>query len=144
MKKQRQYIVIDDDHTSNMICSFLLKKFDPDANVILFEDPVLALQTILNNEEEKYKYSKTIVFLDLNMPLMSGWEFLDDLKKNKPEILKQLEFYILSSSIEDFSNKRESYPCLAGFLSKPLSKAHLKKMEENKEKQCWGEIISLD
>lgn len=144
MKKPRQYIVIDDDHTSNMICNYLLKRFDPNAIVILFEDPVLALQTFLNKGEDEFKNNKTIVFLDLNMPLMSGWELLDELKKNRHDILEQIEFYILSSSIEDFSKQRELYPSLSGFLSKPLSKAHLQKIEEKEGKQCSGEPVSFD
>jgi CheY-like chemotaxis protein len=130
MKKQREYIVVDDDQTSNMICSFLLAKFDPDAAVVLFNNPTVALQSFLNKEEGEIRDKRITVFLDLNMPLMSGWDFLDELSREKPDILKQLEIYILSSSIEDFSSKREKYPYLAGFLSKPLSKAHLQEIDE--------------
>lgn len=142
MKKQKEYIVIDDDQTNNLICNFLIKKFNPDAAVVLFDNPEIALHAFLSNQEGLDSDKEITVFLDLNMPLMSGWDFLDELSREKPDILKQFEIYILSSSIEDFSSKKEKYPYLAGFLSKPLSKAHLQEIEEKRRKQDCGKTAS--
>lgn len=142
MKKPKQYIVIDDDQTSNLITSFLIEKFDPGSAVVLFDVPGVALRNFIDRKEELLRDRKTVVFLDLNMPLMSGWDFLDELSRKNPAILLQLEIYILSSSIEDFSEQRKKYPFLAGFLSKPLSKIHLQEIEEKDRKMHSGEEVS--
>lgn len=134
MKKPQQFIIIDDDQTNNLICSHVIKKFNSNAEVILFQDPDLALESFLNDEEKLNDKNQTVMFLDLNMPSMSGWEFLDVLEKNKPEILQHAEIYILSSSIEDFSQQMEQYPYMAGFISKPLTKDILQEIALKKEK----------
>lgn len=131
MKGPEQYIVIDDDQTNNLICSYLLKIFNPKATVHLFNDPEKALQSLSNETGNINIHKKTVIFLDINMPAMSGWDFLEELQKSNPDILQRFEIYILSSSIEDFSNERKEYPYLAGFLSKPLTKAHLQEIAEN-------------
>jgi len=67
-----------------------------------------------------------VVFLDLNMPIMNGWEFLDKLSKAKNEITMHYKLYILSSTINpDDQKKAKSNPLVSGFLSKPLTKEHL-------------------
>ncbi|TBW29273.1 response regulator [Gramella sp. KN1008] len=139
MKKPLQYIIIDDDQTNNLICSHVIKKFNSNAQVLLFQDPEEALESFLNKNEEKLIGKKqTVVFLDLNMPSISGWEFLEALEKNKPEILSHVEIYILSSSIEDFSEQLKRYPYLAGFLSKPLTKHNLQEIALTKGNSFRG------
>lgn len=67
-----------------------------------------------------------IAFVDLNMSIMNGWEFLDKLSKAKNEITMHYKLYILSSTINpDDQKKAKSNPLVSGFLSKPLTKEHL-------------------
>lgn len=134
MKPPQHYIVIDDDKTSNLISSHSIRKFSPKAQIVLFKDPASALQFLLEKEEGEDSERNTVVFLDINMPVMSGWDFLEELKKVNSGILERLRIYILSSSIEDFSPKQEKYPFLAGFLSKPLTRDHLQVIENKGKK----------
>lgn len=59
-----------------------------------------------------------IILLDINMPVMNGWEFLDALSQ---EATATFRLYVVSSSVNPEDIRRaESYPIVSGFISKPL------------------------
>ncbi|WP_424494375.1 response regulator [Salinimicrobium sp. GXAS 041] len=120
MKKIHHFIVIDDDSTNNLICNYTIKRFDREANVRLFEKPENALQVISKEYANLSEARPTVLFLDINMPSMTGWEVLEEFKNFDNEIREQFKIYMLSSSIEDLTQERDQYPFLAGFISKPL------------------------
>jgi CheY-like chemotaxis protein len=76
--------------------------------------------------ETKYHGTKetnfTILFLDLNMPLMSGWEFLERFDNLGSELKGQISLYILSSSV-DSRDRERSYANknVKGYIAKPLT-----------------------
>lgn len=63
-----------------------------------------------------------IILLDINMPIMDGWEFMEAMALVKPNLSKEIVVYIVSSSIaiED-KNKSKSYENILGYLSKPIT-----------------------
>jgi CheY-like chemotaxis protein len=65
----------------------------------------------------------TVLLLDINMPLMSGWEFLERFDNMKDEVKNLFRIYILSSSV-DPRDKQRSYANknVKAFLVKPLVK----------------------
>lgn len=130
MKRPHNYIVIDDDTTSNLICEFTIKKFDPDANIQLFWEPEAALFAIENDFSREKDPDIAIVFLDVNMPTMTGFEFLDEFRNVPRETRKRFIIYMLTSSIEDFSEQAKLYPFVAGFLSKPLKADNLARIAD--------------
>lgn len=69
------------------------------------------------------------MLLDINMPLMDGWQFLEALQSQFPEVYDLTKIYIVTSSIA-FSDKErfQDFPKLAGFLSKPLNVDKLKEI----------------
>ncbi|MDT0688288.1 response regulator [Salegentibacter sp. F188] len=135
MKNLHHYMVVDDDPTNNLICEYIIKGTDDQAEFESFIHPEEALKAI----EERYSQSEnleTILFLDINMPTMTGWDFLDVFKNFQDQIKNQLIIYILTSSIESFSRQKEQYPFVAGFLSKPLKKEKLQEIfAENQENE---------
>src|SRR6185503_5885296 len=63
-----------------------------------------------------------VIFLDINMPDLDGWEFLDEFKKLPESILKKCKVFMLTSSIDDHDiEKSKSYKIVYDFISKPLS-----------------------
>lgn len=124
MKKKRQYLLVDDDATSNLICELNIKKIEPQAAITSFNDPqeaLLCIKKVCLPKDE----SICILFLDVNMPSMTGWEFLEGFQKLCAEVKKKFVIYILTSSIEDFSEEKKKYPYVAGFLSKPIMSGKL-------------------
>ena len=94
----------------------LLKSINADLKLTVFNDPVLGLIYIKDMPGSK------LILLDINMPVMNAWEFLDELIASDICI----DVVILSSSInpEDVT-KAETYKNVKSFLNKPLSKANI-------------------
>ncbi len=130
----QHYLVVDDDSTSNLLCKLIIQKFDAKSIVASYLRPEEALEYIIEKYSKTNKSIPTILFLDVNMPTMTGFEFLDRFLNFNPEIQQEFTIYILSSSMEDFSSEREKYPSIAGFLSKPLLVSHLKEIHQQKIK----------
>lgn len=74
-----------------------------------------------------------LILLDINMPIMNGFEFLNELSKIKGFIEQPIDVYFLSSSQNerDISNAFASMFC-SGYIIKPLTKNKLKKAVESK------------
>ncbi len=72
---------------------------------------------------------KIVLFLDINMTTMSGWEFLAKFEAMEERIKKQFEIYILSSSVDprDYQKAKEN-PLIIDFIEKPLGKTTLLRM----------------
>jgi CheY-like chemotaxis protein len=70
-----------------------------------------------------------IIFLDLNMPVVNGWQFLQQYEVIKEQIPKKIKIYIVSSSINNSEiNQATSNINVEGFLSKPLKPEALKEI----------------
>jgi len=110
-------VLIDDDPISTFITEKLIfKNIRVPYKIFKFESAIDALKEI-------YHIKPNYLFLDLNMPEMTGWDFLEkfNYKKNNPEI------YILSSSVDERDIKKASrYSQVKKYLSKPLIKQSIK------------------
>lgn len=70
-----------------------------------------------------------IIFLDLSMPIMDGWEFLNEYIALEPAMKKKIKLYIFSSSISPHDIERaNSIGSVTDFIIKPLSKERFKAM----------------
>ena len=118
-------MVVDDDATNNMICQFTIKRVNKEADIKMFLNPEEALASIKEEYSSAREVLPTVLFLDINMPTITGWEFLDVFLQFDEWVKDQFTIFILSSSIEDFTEKAEIYPFIQGFLSKPLKLPHL-------------------
>lgn len=120
------FIVVDDNRTNNLICEFAIRKSKSDAQVKLFTDPEVALEYIKSRHVPDEGGTATILFLDINMPSMTGWNFLDELKKLGQEVFGKFAIFILTSSVDERDKEKAlSNPLVTGFLSKPLTVRHV-------------------
>jgi CheY-like chemotaxis protein len=112
-----KYILIDDDPIINLVHKRVIQKVEDAAPIDIFISGIKAL--------EYFKASASvpqIVFLDINMPEMNGFEFLDELLKDKSIKKEGLSIYILTSSLNSKDReKAKRYPILKGYLGKPLN-----------------------
>jgi two-component system chemotaxis response regulator CheY len=114
-----KYILVDDDSLCNVISTMMLENAFGEVDIKAFTKPEEALEFI----EREYAENScpTILFLDINMPRIDGWQFLERYEKFSQEVKQQIKIYILSSSINRKDKiKAESDKNVEGFISKPL------------------------
>ena len=113
-------LVIDDDEINNFLLGHLLKKSDYPVESKMFTDPVIGLNYIVNLSDEKEAVD--LILLDINMPQMSGWDVLTELRSEGKGLQKAKKVYMLSSSVHitDMEQAKE-YPEVSGFISKPIT-----------------------
>ena len=119
-------LVIDDDDINIFIIKKIVEKTGLNINMVSKGNGQLALdyiKEILLNPSE----FPQLMLIDINMPIMNGWEFVEAYQKL--EVEQKVEMYILSSSVyENDIEKTKSYPSVKGFISKPLSIERLKEL----------------
>lgn len=127
-KQTNRFLIVDDDPQNNILSKMALRKSLGEIEVKAFVIPEVALEYI-ESEYKNIPHDKTILFLDINMPTLSGWEFLDKFETFAEEIKKQFNIYILSSSVDPADIQRaKQNPLVKDFIEKPLNKVILKEM----------------
>ncbi len=119
------FIAIDDDRIDNMICSKIIQQALPGADVKTFTDPEAGLEHLKSLSEERDN-KQGILFLDINMPTLTGWEVLERFKNFPDEFKKQIKIFILSSSVSPKDKElADNNPLVHNFIQKPLTKQKL-------------------
>lgn len=125
----KHILIVDDDPVATLILKKNLELIQVNQETITFSNGEEAYAYFKKNYNEKENY---YVFLDINMPLMNGWDFLNSIA---PFINKaNTHIYILTSSINKLDmDKATQYILIEKYLSKPINKEVLKTIkEENK------------
>lgn len=124
MKLPQRFMVVDDDRTNNMICEFSIQRFSAGTEIQTFTNPEIALHFIKEFYSDKNSITPTVLFLDINMPLVTAWDFLEVFNKFPTRLKQQFIIYILTSSIDDRDkDKADTNELVHGYLCKPLSTA---------------------
>ena len=122
MEVPKRFIVVDDDNTNNLICRLSLQRFSPTAEIKIFRNADFALQYIFDSYTNDEQDVPTLLFLDINMPVISGLEFLELFNEFAAHIQQQFKIYILTASIDTYDKeKASSNLSVKAYLSKPLN-----------------------
>lgn len=115
----KEILLIDDDAITNFLNQDLIEYKFPGRAITVFYNGADALTYILEHREREF-----IIFLDLNMPVMSGWEFLEVLESKMDA--RSLEIHVLTSSINprDRTNAKKNR-MVTSFMEKPLDESIL-------------------
>ena len=128
MRKIKLTYLIDDDEIYIFTAKKLINKTDFSEEVKFFYNGKEALEAIkskLYNEEEVPE----VILLDLNMPIMDGWQFLDEFIRIKTK--KTIKIYIVSSSVNPVDLERaKTYNMVSNYTVKPISREKLKEITE--------------
>jgi len=118
-----EIFIIDDDLIQRMIVSKMMKMIDPTLVITQCENGKIGLAML---EQHSNSNQKIIVLLDINMPILDGWGFLEQIKEHNFYNLHQLSIYIVSSSTNESDIlKGSQYEFVKSFLHKPLSSEDL-------------------
>ena len=119
-------LIVDDDEISIMLTDICLKDSSFFQEIDTYLDGAYALEHLKNEYSEETIY---IIILDINMPLLNGWEFLEEIKAFVTR--KNTFVFMLSSSTDRVDiEKAENIDLVKGFFSKPLKTEHLNQIQE--------------
>jgi len=126
---KKRFLIVDDDPENNMLSKMVLKRILGEVEITDFVEPEAGLEYIESQFAKEAEGEKIVLFLDINMPTMSGWEFLDKFAAMVHTIIEQFCIYILSSSVDprDIQRANEN-PLVAGIIEKPLDRKTLFEM----------------
>ena len=123
MNVSTRFIVIDDDEFNNKICTVTLEKIDKSADIKTFLSPIEGFSHVVTEYSRKDHNENAVLFLDINMPLMNGWEFLERFEELDATVKNRIKIYILSSSVDKRDiEKAKANKNVVHYLIKPLTK----------------------
>lgn len=118
----QELLIIDDDCCHNIVCALAIKRILRSSNVSLtgFTNSTEGLEYIIKSFCQQPR--KTLLFLDINMPRMNGWDVLQSLEQLPRSIRKYLDVYVITASPNASDKVRACRsPLVKKYLSKPLS-----------------------
>nr|WP_084406904.1 response regulator [Pedobacter panaciterrae] len=120
-------LVIDDDDINIFIIKKVIEKTGYEVDMISKSNGQLAVDylTSITNNVEIFPH---IILVDINMPVLNGWEFLEAYEKLNI-LQRKVDLYMLSSSVYEYDiEKAKSFKSVNGFISKPLTIDRLKEL----------------
>lgn len=123
-------LIIDDDPVFQMIATKLVQRAELDEQPLTFANGKECLDYL---QSVQPKPDNCLLLLDINMPVMDGWQFLDALKKDE-SMNDYRVIMVTSSTNESDQEKAEQYEQVKGFIIKPLGVISLQQMREKYKK----------
>jgi len=117
MPKERKILLVDDDPIFLTLAELAIKREENEVAIFKTSNGEEAINFL---ESQKVDF----IYLDLNMPVMDGWEFLEAMTKKNQNGVK---IFILTSSIDPSDRRKaEENPLVTSMLEKPLDKQKIK------------------
>jgi len=131
MNTAMRFILVDDDNFNNILHDIMIKStLGENVAVETFTKPEKVLEFLQENAAEGV--DRTVLFLDIDMPKISGWDFLAMYEEFTDEVKMQVSIYVLSISLDHRdSNKAGDNKNVKGFISKPLTSEVIVSIAEN-------------
>lgn len=122
MNQIKNLALVDDDDVFVFLTRRMIEESKMVQDIKVFHNGLEVLNFLRNNEKN-FEILPEVMFLDLSMPIMDGWEFLSEFVKVNPVIGKKITIYVCSSSISNHDIERsKSIPEVTDFIIKPMTK----------------------
>jgi len=126
-------VIIDDDPGYHRLTGALIDKYGV-FDYVSYTDPRSALIDLIDCHFSS-KVLPDLILLDLKMPGVSGWEFLESFDNLRAVISKEIPVFIVTSSVDPNDTFRsKQYSAVKGFFSKPISPDNLKTIADRSVK----------
>jgi len=133
MNSKIDLLVIDDDDINIFIIKKIVEKTGYDINMVAKTNGQLAIDHLTSILENNATFPH-LILIDINMPVLNGWEFLE--AYDGLNVKQRVDMYMLSSSVyENDIEKAKTYKKVKGFISKPLSINRLIELFDNLSKE---------
>jgi CheY-like chemotaxis protein len=118
MKYKPIFLVIEDNLIDQLVINKLLKKVFDATEINITNNGMEAIQWLIDNQDLK---QSLVVIVDIQMPIMNGFDFLNAYDKLSEEFKKITRIYVLSSTLDlDEIKKIKENNYVVGFLNKPF------------------------
>lgn len=125
MQPKADFLLIEDNLIDQIVAQQLLKKVLNIEQISITNNGLEGLNWIIQNKKQN---QKLIILLDIQMPIMNGFEFLNEFEKLNEEIKKEIQIYAISSTLNPEEIKKiKQNKNVVYFLNKPLPAEELKK-----------------
>lgn len=130
MKKYKFIAFLDDDYMTNRFHEIILDEADICEKSRFFTTPEEALNYFREEPKKENPEIPEVMFLDINMPKMNGWEFLDEYITMK---IKQSPVVIMLTTSISSKDKRKAraYEIVKDYMNKPITKDYLTELIKN-------------
>lgn len=129
---KRTICIIDDDPLYKLLLKKTIERLNLNIDVVTYKNGKQAIEG-LSKLKENTAQLPDIILLDINMPIMDGWEFMDQFVEDKNQFSKTMTIFIASSSIAKHDiEKSKSYTEISGYLVKPIVKDTILELLQNK------------
>jgi len=125
-QKLDKVLLVDDSDADNFIHQRVIKKADITHQIIVKKSGQEALEYLSTLVDETLYPVPNLVFLDINMPGMNGWEFLEHYEKLPLNQKAEIIVCMLTTSISETDKKKaETLPQIKSYQHKPLTQESL-------------------
>ena len=122
MKKLNCILLVDDDEPTNFLNKMILEDVNCAQTIEVAESGQSALSYLENASETGDPVVPDLIFLDINMPAMNGWEFLEQYSSLDKQRKANVVIVMLTTSLNpDDRAKASKMPDVSGFETKPLT-----------------------
>ncbi|GAB4327715.1 MAG: hypothetical protein OHK0038_01460 [Flammeovirgaceae bacterium] len=119
---KKTVLLIDDDEVFRYIVKRVIELKTPHVELIPTDSCRAALQVLEELQNGNNSTKPDIILLDLDMPVMNGFEFLDTYESRLRQINPNIKIYIVSTSLSSEEHQKAiSYDSVAAFLPKPIA-----------------------
>lgn len=128
---QHNVCLIDDDNIYQFTARKLLESTGLAKHIQSFYNGSEAIN-YFKDQNNKPETLPDVIFLDINMPVMNGWEFLEEYNKLYTNLPKPIVVYVVSSSIDSNDRqKSKEYKLVSDYLVKPINRIQYKELIES-------------
>ncbi|REG88184.1 response regulator [Winogradskyella sediminis] len=135
MSNQYNICIIDDDDIYQYTITKILQSLKLNKKIIAFSDGEEALDFLianLYNDDEL----PDVIFLDINMPIMDGFQFMEEYVKLKPKWNKKITIYMVSSSVDPVDIERaKNISEISDYIIKPIKAGELQTIMANLQRE---------
>jgi len=125
--------IIDDDTIYQFMLTRIINQHKLAESILSFLDGEKAIEYLIENKTKDDKIPD-VLFLDVNMPIMDGWMFIEEYARIKTEITKKIVVFMLSSSVDPLDIERAGKISeISNYIIKPIKIEEVIRIFDNYE-----------